>query len=331
MMLSQLSLDRNSEVSLFRQLRAAIEMAIIDGELPDGTALPSVRNAALLLNVAPITVVQAYKALQVEGLLRSVPKRGYFVTVHPRSHRLSEGLVRVNHLIDQALDAAVDADIDEAEFARIAVERARLRKSGKRTVAVFGYREASLQDRVKTTQAFVADLNVDVIGISFEEIEALGLGERDANLRSIDLFLVSVGEVDKAAGFLKERSARILPMTRVLRSDVVRFVEDQPGTARFGVIAGSLEFAERIIAVLRRMRSLMDSPLTAVVTDSDQVQHVLSEADAVLIGSVAAPKINIELPSELPAMEFVSLPDTVTLTKLRRHLIPVPDDDEVRL
>ena len=321
MMLSQPTLDRNSEIPLFRQLRAAIEMAIINGDLPDGTAMPSVRRLASLQQVSPVTVVQAYKSLQTQGLLRSVPKRGYFVSLDSRSQPPSDGLLRIHHLVDQALDAAAETGIDIAEVARIVMERARLRNHGQRTVAVFGYKEASLDERVSATQAYLGDMNVNVVGIAFEEVASLDASERDLRLRQVDVFLVSVGEMEKAAGLLDDHIERVLPMTRVLRGDVVRFMESQPADARFGLIAQSPEYAERMIAGLRRTKPLAPTPLVAIVTDTAQVQRVMNEAEVILIGSIASSALQQALPHHKPAINFVSLPDEATLTRLREQLI----------
>lgn len=328
MMLSQPTLDRNSEIPLFRQLRAAIEMAIINGELADGTAMPSVRRLASLQQVSPVTVVQAYKSLQAQGLLRSVPKRGYFVSLNSRSHHPSDGLLRIQHLVDQALDAAAEAEIDTAEVARIVMERARLRNHGQRTVAVFGYKEASLDERVSATQAYLSDMNVNVVGISFEESASLDAAERDLRFRQVDVFLVSVGEMEKAAALLDDHSERVLPMTRVLRGDVVRFMESQPPDTRFGIIAQSPEYAERMIAGLRRTKPLAPTPLVAIVTDSTQVQRVIDEVEVILIGSIASSALGQVLPYHKRAINFISLPDKATLTRLREELVRLGPHDE---
>ena len=50
--------------------------------LKPGDALPSVREVAVSEKVNPNTVVRAYGLLQDEGLITSVPKKGYFVSEH---------------------------------------------------------------------------------------------------------------------------------------------------------------------------------------------------------------------------------------------------------
>lgn len=51
-----------------------------------GDALPSVREVAVSEKVNPNTVLRAYGVLQDEGLIVSIPKKGYFVAEHEEIH-----------------------------------------------------------------------------------------------------------------------------------------------------------------------------------------------------------------------------------------------------
>lgn len=56
------------------------ERYITLGVLKPGEKLPSVRSAAAELRVNPNTVQRAYALLEEKGLIRSMPKKGAFVT-----------------------------------------------------------------------------------------------------------------------------------------------------------------------------------------------------------------------------------------------------------
>ncbi|MCC6791271.1 MAG: winged helix-turn-helix transcriptional regulator [Thermomicrobiales bacterium] len=322
-MLAQLPLERNGELSLYRQLRAGIEMAIIDGELPDGAPLPSVRRLAASLNVAPITVVQAYRDLQAMQLIRSVPKRGYFVSIGTPAPDAAMDLLPVQTLLDEALEAALAAGLNGRQFVRLAAERANRLKEQPRVVAVVGQRDAALGERVDVVQRYVRDLNlnVTVVGLAFEDLEG---AERFPGLippEAIECFLASVGEVQRAARLLGRHGARIMPMTRTLRPDVQTFIQEQPAGARFGVIADSQGYIERILAVVRRLHRLDASPVTTSVDQPGQIARVLDEADVIVIGSLAKPKLPPDLIIRQPHIDFISIPDERTLTELRNRLM----------
>jgi GntR family transcriptional regulator len=65
---------------IHRQIKNGLEYAIGFGQLPAGTRLPSVRELASELKVAPNTVARAYQELQEDGFLVTQPGRGTFVS-----------------------------------------------------------------------------------------------------------------------------------------------------------------------------------------------------------------------------------------------------------
>ncbi|SAK63208.1 transcriptional regulator [Caballeronia arationis] len=68
-----------SNISLQGQIRQMLVAAILDGQIPADTALPSSRELADQLSVARNTVVLAYQQLVEEGYLISRERSGHFV------------------------------------------------------------------------------------------------------------------------------------------------------------------------------------------------------------------------------------------------------------
>jgi hypothetical protein len=189
------------------------------------------------------------------------------------------------------------------------IQRLHVRQSRPKTVAIVGFRDASLEDRVQHTHARVCDLGTSVQGISFEALEAMDIHRREEHLRPIDVFLVSVGEVSYASALLRNHSMRIMPMTRVLRDDVVEAIHRQSDSARF--------------AELRRVRPASVASAVAIVDEADAVRMVIGNSDVILIGSVAASRLNIEIPVGIELIRFSFLPDGDTLNRLRKLLTQV--------
>lgn len=82
-----LRIDRELPVPVGTQLRGLIEYGIACGELGAGSRLPSVRDLAADLGLAPMTVSQVYKDLQASGLLASRAGTGTFVAVAEPTER----------------------------------------------------------------------------------------------------------------------------------------------------------------------------------------------------------------------------------------------------
>lgn len=86
------TVDDTSPVPPFEQLRSQLADAIRSGLLPPGTRLPTVRQLAGDLGIAPNTVAKTYKALEEESLVRGQGRRGTLVADAaelPDGHRLN--------------------------------------------------------------------------------------------------------------------------------------------------------------------------------------------------------------------------------------------------
>lgn len=74
-----ITLDRDGEEPIYRQLIRSIRMQIESGTLPSGTRLPASRDLAQQLDISRISVVNAYAELRAEGYLSAHAGRGTFV------------------------------------------------------------------------------------------------------------------------------------------------------------------------------------------------------------------------------------------------------------
>lgn len=83
MMLDGIILDRDSRVSLRRQLAGHLESRILGGQIGPGRRLPSLRRAEELLGLHRNTVASAYGDLVRAGLVRTRPGSGVYVRTQP--------------------------------------------------------------------------------------------------------------------------------------------------------------------------------------------------------------------------------------------------------
>jgi len=81
-----ISLDRDGEEPIYRQLIRHIRMQIESGSLPAATRLPASRDLARQLQISRISVVNAYAELRAEGFLSAHAGRGTFVAREGAAH-----------------------------------------------------------------------------------------------------------------------------------------------------------------------------------------------------------------------------------------------------
>lgn len=85
-----IELDPGSKEPPFAQLKGAIVRLVVQGDLVTGARLPTIRQLAGDLDLAPNTVARAYRELETEGILRSSGRRGTVVAAAaPVQHAVS--------------------------------------------------------------------------------------------------------------------------------------------------------------------------------------------------------------------------------------------------
>ncbi|MBY8909683.1 GntR family transcriptional regulator [Salinicoccus roseus] len=74
-----INLDLKSRVPIYEQLVDKVKQLIIQGVLKPDEKLPSVRSLAQELTINPNTIQKAYRELEREGYIYSLPGKGSFV------------------------------------------------------------------------------------------------------------------------------------------------------------------------------------------------------------------------------------------------------------
>ncbi|WRS30313.1 GntR family transcriptional regulator [Actinomycetaceae bacterium MB13-C1-2] len=105
--------DVSATTPPYEQIRSQIAAQIRSGELPDNHRLPSIRQLAGDLRVAPGTVARAYSELETSGLISSTRMAGSRVIGPPTRQREQALLGRaVEDLVDRAQAVGVSqADV----------------------------------------------------------------------------------------------------------------------------------------------------------------------------------------------------------------------------
>lgn len=89
-----LSINFDSRVPIYVQLKEAIKLAIATGRYPPGSQLPTVRQLAVQLKINANTVARVYIELEGEGVLATRQGKGTFV----KGLQESSAAVRENSL-----------------------------------------------------------------------------------------------------------------------------------------------------------------------------------------------------------------------------------------
>ena len=122
-MIPAITVDPSSGVPPYEQIRSQVEVLVRVGHLRPGDALPTIRQLAHDLGLAPGTVARAYRELESDGLVQS-RRRGGTVVLEPsaqaasRSQREARLQAAARDLVAAARALGVDLDAVESALRR---------------------------------------------------------------------------------------------------------------------------------------------------------------------------------------------------------------------
>ena len=111
-----LIISNSSGKPIYEQITAQIKNSILNGELQEGEALPSMRALAKDLRISVITTKRAYEDLERDGFLTNVPGKGCFVAHQDQETRKEAVLCRVEEHLTKAVEEARVGAVSLAEM-----------------------------------------------------------------------------------------------------------------------------------------------------------------------------------------------------------------------
>ena len=82
-----ISIDSRDSRPIYEQIKERLCRLIVTGVMQTGERLPSVRELAGQLAINPNTIQRAYRELELEGFIYSMPGKGSFVSPLEDIHR----------------------------------------------------------------------------------------------------------------------------------------------------------------------------------------------------------------------------------------------------
>lgn len=109
-------LSNTSDLPIYEQITTQIKSQIINGNLDEGTLLPSIRNLAKDLRISVITTKRAYDELEREGYINTIPGKGTFVAARNIEIIKEEYLRRIEDHLRQVMQLADFCSLDEEDI-----------------------------------------------------------------------------------------------------------------------------------------------------------------------------------------------------------------------
>lgn len=99
-------ISNQSELPIYAQIREQLKEQILNGRIPEGTTLPSIRQLAKEVGVSVITTTRAYSELEAEGFIATMQGKGSVVLSTDNSLLREKYLVRIEEELSTAIETA---------------------------------------------------------------------------------------------------------------------------------------------------------------------------------------------------------------------------------
>ena len=109
-------ISNSSSIPIYEQIKNAIINQIMNGELEEDEALPSIRSLASDIKISVMTIKKAYDELESEGYIVSIQGKGTFVA--PKNTELAKEQAQkdIEDNIQKAIDIANRFNITKKEI-----------------------------------------------------------------------------------------------------------------------------------------------------------------------------------------------------------------------
>ena len=112
-------ISNSGDRPIYEQITAQIKSMIMNGQLKEGDALPSMRTLAKELRISVITTKRAYEDLERDGFITTVVGKGSFVKAADTSLVREERLKQIEELLGRAVVLAGESGIRKEEVLEI--------------------------------------------------------------------------------------------------------------------------------------------------------------------------------------------------------------------
>lgn len=112
----QIIISEKSSLPIYEQITRQIKEGILNHSLQPDELLPSIRQLAKELQISVITTKRAYEDLEAEGMIYSVPQKGFYVSPNKVEILKEKRLKLIEESISRAIKEGREAGLTMEEL-----------------------------------------------------------------------------------------------------------------------------------------------------------------------------------------------------------------------
>ncbi|MCB8838350.1 GntR family transcriptional regulator [Aurantimonas sp. VKM B-3413] len=309
--------DRDLPVPIRSQLKGLIEYGIACGELKAGEALPSVRELAERISVAPMTVSQVYRELKTEGLIEARPGSGTFIANSSQARMASRPeAIQLRRRIDALIDEGLAMGVRATDLASLVNSRLFYRTSlGRRTQVVM---VGLFPEATASYARFIASRLGEAATVEPLTISAM---QRNPEIRargaSADLAITFVNRQREVAALLP--NTKVVSISFIPSEETRRSLASLDPLAKVAVVSRFPDFLPIMKAGVQRFAPHVPTIAATTVEEPDLAEIV--ERSSVVVYASGAESVLPLVGPDRPAIEYRHIPDPADIERIVHPIV----------
>lgn len=278
-------IDKKSNIPINEQIKIQVRQKIINGDLPPGTKLLSVREMASFLGVNRHTISKAYKDLENEGLIETRRSSGTYVSENLNlfSKKDVESFERI---VKKAIKECKSLGFSTEEFIEMAQALYIKEKNSHKNVKAL-FVECNMPALKQFVKDLKDELDIELEGCLLSDIEEGKITQ--GRINEFDLIITTVGHY----AYLKQKFRNyenIFAINFGPYLKVINKIKVYPKNSSIGVVCLGKEGSLGLKQILTDLDIVQGSILSITMEDLDKVKEIANQVDILVVSKFALEK-----------------------------------------
>ncbi len=326
-----IQINRDLAIPIYTQIVGQLQFGIVSGHLPSGTQLPSIREMAQDLNVAPMTITQAYQELRQLELIEMRSGLGTFVadfSVEVEKAPSPNRPLQLRRMLWRTVAEAKAEGFSQEEVRQTFLSLLSDSNSlfANRYLVVIGLFPTALQVYADDLERSLAEDRVVIDPISFDELSSRP-SFYQADLERAEALLVPLHQVQMLRDLLRAKDLdgeqAIVGLGFALRPSARQAIVALPQEFRLGIVSRFPEFVNTMLQGISAAHETQHPPIVCLSTDTEGLQAMSQSVQAIIYASGAEESVGDlrrQMPPHFPFIEYLHTPDPSSCQRIRQLL-----------
>ncbi|MHC2994747.1 MAG: GntR family transcriptional regulator [Candidatus Atribacteria bacterium] len=325
----KIEIDKKNGIPLYLQIKYQIKKLLKEGSLKEKEQLPTERELAETLGISRNTVSMAYKELDLENIISSIPGRGTFISQKNSDNiKLTEENVqaKLTEIIDLAINEALELNFELDEFKQLMEQRIKEKERLFKNINI-AFIECNYEQLRYFSEKLELGAGVSIVPILIDEIYQRP-NESKKKLKSIDLVVTTFFHFDEIKKYLAKQKQRVLAIALdPLMETMVSIAHLSSKDKNMGLVCITEKFAQRVFQSIKQSGIKCLSFKFTTSHNEDEMKKFLAGLDIVITSPGRKKEVEKLISPKTPLIEFVYVPDKGSINMLKLAILDLKREE----